>query len=266
MFANSLPEEIGAIAFLIDPVKVSDPAGYRKALKYLAENTPSDWVKYVVLDDRIERDTEELLEQMAEVKMQSMYLPPEELEKRVKWHLATGIAVGPVERRIYTGLLGSFALARQEYDESLRFSREQLALTEPEGTPNDLAAVHYNIGNAHLAKEDYSAAAESFTAALDLAMQAGLSAIVPSVLCNLGVTLFHAGEREQANECFEASRLLPEAQPAADRSTRPRLHGPVPHGRESARRGRAVLEGSTGEIRRDHRPADEDSPATVDGS
>ncbi len=207
MFANSLPEEVGAVAFLIDPVKVSDPAGYRKVLKYLAENTPSDWVKYVVLDDRIERDTEELLEQMPEVKMQSMYLPPDELEKRVKWHLATGIAVGPIERRIYTGLLGSFALARKEYDESLRFSREQLALTEPEGTPNDLAAVHYNIGNAHLAKEDYSAAAESFTAALNLAMKAGLSAIVPSVLCNLGVTLFHAGEREQADECFKTSRV-----------------------------------------------------------
>jgi tetratricopeptide (TPR) repeat protein len=207
MFANALPEEIGAVAFLIDPEKVTDPAGYRRALRHLAANTPSEWVKYVVLDDRIERNTTELVAELPKVRVQSLYLPPEDLEKRVKWHLATGIAVGPVERRIYTGLLASFALARKDHDEALRFSHEQLQLTEPEGTPNDLAAVHYNIGNAHLAKEDYAAAAESFGTALDLSMKAGLSAIVPSVLCNLGVALFHGGAREQADECFATSRV-----------------------------------------------------------
>lgn len=207
MFANSLPEEIGAIAFIIDPVKVTDPAGYRKALKHVSENTPSNWVKYVVLDDRIERQTTELADEMPEVKVQSLYLPPQELEQRVKWHLATGIAVGPVEQRVYTGLLASFALSRKEHEEALRLSQQQLALTEPHGTPNDLAAVHYNIGNVHLAKQDYSAAAESFNNALGLAMKVGLSAIVPSILCNLGVALFHGGAREQADECFATSRV-----------------------------------------------------------
>jgi tetratricopeptide (TPR) repeat protein len=207
MFANALPEEIGAVTLLIDPEKVTDAAGYRKALKFLAENTPSDWVKYVVLDDRIERQTTELTEQMPKVQVQSLYMPPGDLEKEVKWHLATGIAVGPVERRVYTGLLASFALARKEHDEALRLSQEQLKMTEPTGTPNDLAAVHYNIGNAHLAKQDYSAAAESFTEALQLAMKVGLTAIVPSVLCNLGVTLFHGEAREQAAECFTTSRM-----------------------------------------------------------
>lgn len=207
MFANALPEEAGAVAFLIDPSEVVDPPGYRKALKYLAEHTPSDWVKYLVLDDRLQRHTAELAEQMPKVQVQTMYLPPDELEKRVNWHLATGVGVGPVEKRIYTGLLASFALARKDHDEALRLSHEQLKLTEPGGTPNDLAAVHYNIGNVHLAKEDHAAAAESFATALELAMKVGLSAIVPSILCNLGVALFHGGAREQADECFATSRV-----------------------------------------------------------
>jgi len=206
-FANGLPGEVGAIAFLIDPENVTDPAGYRKALKYLAENTPSEWVKFVVLDDRIDRHTTELAEQLPKVKVQSFYLPPDELEKRTRWHLATGIAVGPNERRIYTGLLAGFALARKEHDEALRLSQEQLQLTEPTGTPNDLAAVHYNIGNVHLARQDYSAAAESFARALELALQVGLTAIVPSILCNLGVTLFHGEARDQAAQCFATARV-----------------------------------------------------------
>jgi tetratricopeptide (TPR) repeat protein len=164
-------------------------------------------VKYVVLDDRIERHTAELAEAMPKVKVQSLYLSPEEMERRTKWHLATGIAVGPHERRIYTGLLAGFALARKEHDEALRLSQEQLKLTVPTGTPNDLAAVHYNIGNVQLAKKDYPAAAESFTKALELAMTAGLSAIVPSILCNLGVTLFHGDAREQADQCFATARV-----------------------------------------------------------
>ena len=109
--------------------------------------------------------------------------------------------------RIYTGLLASFALARKEHDEALRLSQEQLKLTEPTGTPNDLAAVHYNIGNVHLARKDYPAAAESFTKALELAMAVGLTAIVPSILCNLGVTLFHGEAREQADQCFATVRV-----------------------------------------------------------
>jgi tetratricopeptide (TPR) repeat protein len=207
MFANALPEEIGAVAILIDPTDVTDPAGYRKALRFLTENTHSDWVKYVVLDDRKERHTRELTEAMPDVKVQSLYLPPAELEKRTKWHLATGVAVGAVERRIYTGLLASFALGRKDYDEALRFNRDQLALTEPDGTPNDLAAVHYNLGNAHLAKKDYNSALESYGEALRLAMQVNLTAIVPSILCNLGVTFFRAGEREKADECFATAQV-----------------------------------------------------------
>jgi tetratricopeptide (TPR) repeat protein len=206
MFANALPEELGAVAFLIDPAKVADPAGYRRALQYLAEETPSQWVKYLVLDDRLARTTEELSKELPKTEVQSFYLPPAELEKRIKWRLATGVGVGPVQQRIYTGLLGSFALSRKEHDEALKLSQEQLKLTQPTGTPNDLAAVHYNIGNVHLAKKDYPAAAESFTQALELAMKVGLTAIVPSILCNLGITLFHGGAGEQAARCFATAR------------------------------------------------------------
>ena len=38
-------------------------------------------------------------------------------------------------------------------------------------------------------------------------MKVGLTAIVPSILCNLGVTLFHGEARAQADECFATARV-----------------------------------------------------------
>jgi tetratricopeptide (TPR) repeat protein len=210
MFSNALPAEIGAVAFLIDPSSVSDSAGYRKALRYLAENTraQSQWVKYVVLDDRVKGHTAELVSELPDVKAQSMYLSPAEMEQRIKWALDTGIGLGPSDRRVYTAMLAGFALSRKEYDDALRLTQEQLALTEPDGTPNDLAAVHYNMGNVHLGKKDFAAAVESFTEGLRLALQGHPGPLIPTIITNLGVALYRGGEPDRAGECFCTARVF----------------------------------------------------------
>jgi tetratricopeptide (TPR) repeat protein len=206
-FANALPEEVGAVAFLLDPAEVSKPAEFREALRFLVENTRSEWVKYVVLDDRLKGHTAELVKEVPTIKVQSMYLSPDEMEKRIKWSLETGIGVGPLQRRIYTGLLASFASSRKEFDTALKLQHEQLEMTLKDGKPNDLAAVHYNLGNTHLAKKDYTAAVQAFTQALTLAMEAGLTALTPVILTNMGVALFHGEAREEAERCFETARI-----------------------------------------------------------
>ncbi|HJZ54464.1 MAG TPA: tetratricopeptide repeat protein [Gemmataceae bacterium] len=207
LFANALPEEVGAVVFLIDPADVTNPAGYRKALRFLAEQTPSEWVKYVVLDDRLKGHTAELVKQMPKVGVQSMYLAPEEMEKRVKWALTTGIGVTAAERRAYTGLLAGFALSRKEHDAALTLQREQLEMTRTDGTPAERAGVHYNLGNVQLARKDYPAAVEAFGAGLQFALDAGLTPFIPVILTNLGVAFFHAGDAKKTAACFEIARL-----------------------------------------------------------
>jgi tetratricopeptide (TPR) repeat protein len=206
MFANALPVEVGAVTFVLDPGAVSDPDGYREALRLLAVHTPSDRVKYLVLDDRQSGPAAALAEELPGVKAEPTVLAPGEMEERVRRALESGIGVGPVERRAYPGLLAGFALARKEYDAALAHQNEQLARAAAGGSPSDLAAAHYNLGNVHLGRGDYPAAVETYTEALRLALGGpGLSGFVPTILTNLGVALFRGGAATEAAGCFDAA-------------------------------------------------------------
>lgn len=205
LFANALPEEVGVLAFLIDPAEVADPVGYCAALRFLAERTPSAWVKFVVLDDRQNGHTAELVKQLPDVEVQSMYLAPDEMEQRVKQALANNIGVTSADRRTYTALLASFAQSRREYDTALALSREHLEMVAA-GSAQERAAAHYNLGNVYLAKNDYPAAIDTFREALTLALDANVMPLVPVILTNLGVALFRAGVKELAASTFETAR------------------------------------------------------------
>jgi tetratricopeptide (TPR) repeat protein len=207
LFANALPEEVGAVVFIIDPSEVTDPTGYRSALLFLAQRTPSDWVKFIVLDDRQNGHTPPLLKQLPDVGVQSMYLAPDEMEKRIKKAMADGIGVTPADKRTYTALLASFAQSRREFDTALTLQREQLEMVKVAGTTQELAASHYNLGNIHLAKNDYIAAIDTYREGLNLALDANILPLVPVILTNLGVSLFRADQKEQAVSTFEIARV-----------------------------------------------------------
>ncbi|MFY7953062.1 MAG: tetratricopeptide repeat protein [Armatimonadaceae bacterium] len=206
MFANALPEDVGAVAVVLDPSEVTNAAEYRRVLAHLKGNTPSEWVKYVVIDDRLNGHTVDLVMSDDAVQAQSMHLPPAEIEARAKQALAAGL-VTAAERLAYTGLLASFAAARKEYGVALDLYTRQLELAEASGTPGDLAGVQYNLGNTYLAMSDHTAAALTYSDGLKLAMTANLPALVPMLLTNLGVTLFHGGAPEKAVECFATARV-----------------------------------------------------------
>ncbi len=206
MFANALPEDVGAVALVLDPSEVKASAEYRRVLKHLKVNTPSEWVKYVVIDDRLNGHTVDLVMADDTVQAQSMHLPPAEIEARAKQALAFGL-VAAGERAAYTGLLASFAASRKEYGAALVLYRQQFDLAMKAGTPAELAGAHYNLGNTHLAMGDHAAAALAFSDGLKLAMSANLTAFVPMILTNLGVTLFQGGAADKAVECFTTARV-----------------------------------------------------------
>jgi tetratricopeptide (TPR) repeat protein len=206
MFANALPEDVGAVVLVLDPSEVKAAAEYRRVLAHLKAKTPSEWVKYIVIDDRLNGSTVELVMRDDTVQAQSMHLPPAEIERRAKLALAVG-AVTAAERVAYTGLLASFAASRKEHAAALALYRQQFDLVTQTGTPGELASAHYNLGNAHLALSDHTAAAKAYSDGLALALSADLPAFVPMILTNLGVTLFQGGAPDKAVECFTTARV-----------------------------------------------------------
>jgi len=205
MFANSLPDDVGAVVLVIDPSEVKNAAEYRRVLKYLMGNTPSEWVKYLVIDDRLNGNTVDLVMNTPEIQAQSMHLSPPEIEQRAKQALDRGL-LSAAEQRMYVGLVASFAASRKEHDTALALYQKQLEMTKQAGAPGDVASVQYNLGNAHLAMGDTTAALQAYTDGLDLAMKANLTALVPVLLTNMGVTLFQGGAADQAVECFGTAR------------------------------------------------------------
>ncbi len=206
MFANALPEEVGAVVLVLDPSVVKNAAEYRRVLAHLKKHTPSEWVKYVVIDDRLNGHTVDLVMGDDTVQAQSMHLPPAEIEARALAALVGG-SITVAEERAYVGLVASFAVARKDYPTALAWYQQQLKLATKTGDPAEVAGVQYNMGNAHLAAGDHTAAAKAYTDGLNLAMSANLTAFVPMILTNLGVTLFQGGAPDKAVECFTTARV-----------------------------------------------------------
>ncbi len=217
-FANALPDDVGAVVMILCPSQIDDAVGYRKCLETCRKLGPklSKWLKLLVLDDRLKGATVELVMDDPDLDVQSTYLPPAEIERRAKTALETGVLT-PAEQRSYAGLVASFALARKDHDAALALYQRQLQLTQKQagGSPSDLTSVHYNLGNAHLAKGDLPAALQSLTTSLELAIKANMNSFVPMILTNMGVVLF------QANELGEAKKAFGSAQQYAQKLNQP---------------------------------------------
>src|SRR5262249_13407875 len=110
--AEGLPDHVGSLVVVLDPKEVLDAAGILEAPAWLAESTWSPWVKYLVIDDRLEPRTTGLGERNKRIATQTFYLPPEEFERRLREAVDTDASLPPNVRRQYTGMLGGFALAR----------------------------------------------------------------------------------------------------------------------------------------------------------
>jgi tetratricopeptide (TPR) repeat protein len=210
--ADSFPEQFGSFVLILAPDAIADPAGFRKAIEYLAANTPSTWMKYLVIDERQKPVLDKIDEQSPAIWHQTFHIAPEEIEAEAKADLAKGIGLTPHEVRQYTALVASCAFARREYDEALRLQQQWLELAAKEGAPADVANACYNLGNTQVAKGDLAAAEETYGRALDLALDHNVAALLPMVLTNLGVTLYRQGRLDQAVQSFQIAREHCQAQ------------------------------------------------------
>jgi tetratricopeptide (TPR) repeat protein len=204
--AEGLPDHVGSLVVLLDPKEVDDPAGFRQALGWLAENTWSAWVKFLVLDDRANPRTAGVEKLGKRVGTQVMHLSPKEFEARVRKAVETDATLPPNVRRQYTAMLAGFALAHKDYDKAAEGYRQQLALVRLDDAPSEEAQVHYCLGNVMLGQRDFAAAQDEYARALELAMTHQQPQLMALVLTQLGVALSALGEAEDAEASFRVAR------------------------------------------------------------
>ena len=117
---------------------------------------------------------------------QAFYLPPEEFERRLRDAVMHDGSLPPNVRRQYTGMLGGFALAREDYALAAECYAQQAELTQLDGVPGEEAQAHYCLGNVRMAQGDYAAAEAAYARSLELALANRQRELTGLVLVQLG--------------------------------------------------------------------------------
>lgn len=201
--AESLPEAIGSLAFLIDPEAVEDPEGFTRSVAFLAGKVGSPRLKFVALDERRSPALAQPAADHPRVAVQTFWCSPQEMEQRVNAMLEQPPA-SPSDRRRALMMAAGFAYSNRDYARSEALQRQQLEAAEAAGEPLEQAVGAYGLGNTLLAAGRAEEGAEAFLRACDLCVAHGLNELAPMVYTNLGVALHRLGHFEQA---FEALRV-----------------------------------------------------------
>ncbi len=97
---------------------------------------------------------EGLEREQAKIGVQTLYLAPAEIERRVQEDLQAPASLSPEERRQYKGPARRFRIfSNRRYDEAAQLQREWASEAEQDGAPADAASAHYNLGNTLLAQK-----------------------------------------------------------------------------------------------------------------
>lgn len=204
-FAQSLPDSAGSLAFVIEPERVDDPAGFVRSIGFLAENFHCRRLKFIVLDERLAPRLTELAGMHESVGLQTFWCSPQELQARLDAMLAVqGTGASPEEAHRVRSMAASAAFANKDYPKALALQQGLLNDARAGGTPAEQAMAAYGLGNTLLAAGQAEAAAETFMRACQLCSEHGLNELAPMAYTNLGVSLHRLGDFDQA---FAALRV-----------------------------------------------------------
>jgi tetratricopeptide (TPR) repeat protein len=198
--------------FVLGPEDIADPAAFRKSVLYIAGHVRSKWVKFLVLDSRTAPLLEGIHNEHAKVGTQTLYLSPDEIEKRVQEDLQSPTALTPAERRQYKGLLAGFAFSNKEYDKAAQLQREWATEAEKDAQYADAACAYYNLGNTLLAKGAFAEATTVFCQACHLCVEHKVNGLAPFAYVNLGVSLQRQNQFEQSFAALKVARDMFKAQ------------------------------------------------------
>lgn len=201
--ADALPDSMGSLVFLLDPEDVKDPGSFRQSIEFLAGQVESKWLKFIVVDSRLEPRLDGL-EALDRVGGQTFYMPPEEIEKKLKEQAQHPELSDPLQHRRTLGVLAGFAFSNKDYDEAARLQTEWASRAESGGAPAEAASAYYNLANTLLEKGDLLQAEDCYIKCCDLCLAHAVNGVFPLALTNLGVTLFR---QDRIGEALESLRV-----------------------------------------------------------
>ena len=203
--ADALPDSAGSLVFLLDPQDVKDGASFRQSIQFLSDHVESKWLKFLVLDSRLEPRLDEM-ERPQRIGVQTFYMPPEAIEQKLREQAEQPAAADPLQHRRTMGVLAGFAFSKKEYAEAARLQSEWATLAEAGGAPAEAASARYNLANTLLEKGDLPAAEDQYVKCCELCLEHNVNGVLPLALTNLGVTLFRQQRMEEAIESLRTAR------------------------------------------------------------
>jgi tetratricopeptide (TPR) repeat protein len=204
-FTDALPDNVGALVFVVEPERVDDPAAFTRSIAFLAERVRSPWLKFLVLDERLNPRLDRLAADPPKIGSQTFWCSPQELENRVDAALARRRQPSSTaEGRRLLAMAAAIASANRDYAKAEMLQRQVLDAARSGGTPAEQALAAYGLGNTLLAAGQAEPAAENLMRACDICCEHGPSELAPIVFTNFGVALHRLGNFDQA---FAALRV-----------------------------------------------------------
>jgi tetratricopeptide (TPR) repeat protein len=207
--AGSLPDNAGAIVFLIDPERVEDGASFSRSIDFLASETRERWLKFIVLDNRSSPRLSALAAEHPRIDLQIFWLPPEEISWRLN---AAAMQADDGGDGDGLALAGSFATSNKDFERAETLLRRQLARAEQQGVPADVALSRYTLGNALLAAGQIEPAAEAFQQTCETCSTHTLHELSPMAYTNLGIALHRLRQFDQAFDALKVANTFFRAQ------------------------------------------------------
>jgi tetratricopeptide (TPR) repeat protein len=200
--AQSLPEELRSLAFIIDPERVEDPAGFVRSIDFLAGNVKSRWLKFIVLDDRSAPRLQQLAADHPRVNTQTFWLDPKDMQRSVDEDLAKS---GDAPSSALLGQAAAFASAQHDHSRAVALQWQRIMQVEKEGgAPAEQVLARLDYGRALLGAGHPDPAAETLLQACELCSAHQLHDLAPLAYTELGIALNRSGNVEQS---FEALRV-----------------------------------------------------------
>jgi hypothetical protein len=207
--AKVLPEEIGSLAFIIEPERIDDEDGFIRSVEFLADNVKSSRLKFIMVDDRAAPRLDKLAAEHPRVETQVFWLDPRSMQQSIERELASPSA--PPSAML--GHAAAFAAADHDHSRAVSLQWRRIMEVEKEGgAPTDRVIASLDYSRALFDAGHADPAAETLLQACELCSTHQLHDLAPLAYTDLGIALNRAGNVDQSFEALQVGSKFFRAQ------------------------------------------------------
>ena len=202
--ADGLPDDAGALAFLLAPDEIKDPGSFIRSIEFLASRANSRWLRFIVLEDRAAPLLADLAAAHLKVTSQTFWLPPDRMARRQEANDGFA-ALSPNPALPDSRTAAAVAFANKDYARTEALQREQMQQPAEAKAPVQQVIEQYNLGRTLLEAGQAEEAVSVLAGACDMACTHGLNEIMPTVYMNLGMALHRLSDFDQAFKAMQVA-------------------------------------------------------------